>query len=318
MTPRPREPHLVVCLNPTLQRTLLFDGVRLGEVNRAREWREDASGKGVNVARVMTELGQEAIHLTQVGRGERADRFVALCRADGLQVEAVDGGGVRTCTTVIDETDARATELVEEGRPVDEATVARVRERYRDLLGRCGTVVISGSTAPGFPVDLFAHMTAEARDAGLAVVLDIRGPALQRAVANPHPRRPTLVKPNLSEFAQTYLAGRSSVAEHDDDATLLDDSWEAMERLRQAGVATCITRGALPALALDLDGVRIVAEPVRLTPRNTIGCGDAFTAGLVAALADHATFAEAIERAHTAAAMNAASLRPGSIRPARD
>ena len=50
---------MILCLGttPTMQRTMLFPRVRIDEVNRAAEVREYASGKSVNVAKVLKTLG---------------------------------------------------------------------------------------------------------------------------------------------------------------------------------------------------------------------------------------------------------------------
>jgi hypothetical protein len=77
---------LTVCLNPVLQRTLSFPALRIGGVNRTEEHRVDASGKGINVARVLTQLGARATALTTVG-GRFADYFLDLTRRDELTVE---------------------------------------------------------------------------------------------------------------------------------------------------------------------------------------------------------------------------------------
>ena len=42
---------LAIGLNPVLQKTLIFDQLRLGKVNRARECHLTAGGKGIHFAR---------------------------------------------------------------------------------------------------------------------------------------------------------------------------------------------------------------------------------------------------------------------------
>ena len=117
---------LVVCLNPVIQKTLVFDKLAIDHVNRARIVRTDASGKGVNVARVLSQRGADVTHLTHAG-GPNRDWFLALCAADGLDVRWVDSGSeVRFCSTVIDATEKTATELVEEAVPVQAGTEERL------------------------------------------------------------------------------------------------------------------------------------------------------------------------------------------------
>ncbi len=62
---------LTVCLNPTLQKTIVLQKLLEDEVNRTNEHFLDASRKGINVSRVLTQLGAEVIHLTQVGGRNR-------------------------------------------------------------------------------------------------------------------------------------------------------------------------------------------------------------------------------------------------------
>ncbi len=76
---------LVVCLNPTLQKTLVFSSLREGEVNRTPTYYLDASGKGVNVARVLGQLGIESVHLTHAG-GMFREVFITLAEQDGLRM----------------------------------------------------------------------------------------------------------------------------------------------------------------------------------------------------------------------------------------
>ena len=90
--------YLAVCLNPVIQKTLVFTSLAKGEVNRTSEYRVDASGKGINVARVLGQLGRPAIHLSQLG-GPTRDWFLALCAADSLNARWVDSGSGSAAAT---------------------------------------------------------------------------------------------------------------------------------------------------------------------------------------------------------------------------
>lgn len=79
---------LVVCLNPTIQKTVFLPGLRENEVNRADSHFTDASGKGVNVARVLCQLGENAVHLTHAG-GRFRPLFIELAEQSGMRIEAV-------------------------------------------------------------------------------------------------------------------------------------------------------------------------------------------------------------------------------------
>ncbi len=313
---------LVVCLNPTMQKTLVFNCLALNEVNRVVEQRLDASGKGVNVTRVLTQLGEDAVHLTHLG-GDEGQLFERLCRDDALSLEVVRcESPPRTCTTLVDRSASTTTEIVEPTEPVQAGTENAVVERFRSLLPAVHTLIISGTTAPGYTVDLYAGMIAAARQAGVYVIADFRGAMLKRALRNDPGLRPNMIKPNLQEFVETFLPGAGvtggvTVSEHTDDPEILEEVRRRMTELAREGLTTVITRGANPALAVDREDPEtpVECEPLPLTPVNTIGCGDAFTAGLGAELARGGTLHDAIEQGHVAAAMNAALLKPGAIRP---
>ena len=309
---------LVVCLNPTMQKTLVFESFMVNEVNRVVEERLDASGKGVNVARVLVQSGEDAVHLTHLGGDTRAE-FERLCREDGVPLEVVAcDTPIRMCTTAVDRAAHTTTEIVEPTKPVSTATEAALLNRYEMLLQGVSTVIFSGTAAPGYSVDLYARMTMAARDAGAFVIADYRGAMLKETLRNEPHHRPQVIKPNLREFAETFLTvGLTTVSEHADDPDTLREVRNQMETRAREGITTVLTRGANPVLAVDpvAPATLIECAPLALTPVNTIGCGDAFTAGLAAELAGGGILRDAIERGHAMAAMNAGQLKPGSIRP---
>jgi 1-phosphofructokinase family hexose kinase len=294
---------LVVCLNPTLQKTLVFNSLAPGGVNRARHVRLDASGKGVNVARVLVQLGLQARHLTQAG-GRFAALFAELCAADGVDLATVPTSAeIRFCTTAISAADGSATELVEPGEAVGPETVSAVRGVFERELAGCDLLIISGSRAPGFPEDLYPSMVAAARAAGATVILDYRGADLEASL----PHRPDVVKINREEMIQTFGDDR--------DGVFADVS-------RRYGVHLVVTDGAGPVRYWTGAAVA-AAQPPALESVNPIGSGDSFTAGMAsvllaaggavegpaAALPVEAMVAEGIR----CGAENARRLKPGCV-----
>ena len=69
---------LTLCLNPVLQKTIVFSmNLEKNCVNRAKSHLFDVSGKGVNVSRVLTQLGIPVLHITQIG-GDFSNLFKKL------------------------------------------------------------------------------------------------------------------------------------------------------------------------------------------------------------------------------------------------
>jgi fructose-1-phosphate kinase PfkB-like protein len=183
-----------------MQRTLRFESLRPGGVNRAYEARVTASGKVVNVARVVTTLGGQALLATFLG-GDPG-RFVAreLDEA-GVPHEVVwveDDAPTRTCATLLPD-DGPVTELVEEASPVSEKDVAALEAVVTGRLKEAESLCLIGSFPPGVPDDFYARLVRAARGADVPALVDAKGAPLRAALSE----RPFLVKPNLEEAADT-------------------------------------------------------------------------------------------------------------------
>ena len=305
--PAPR--FLTVGLNPVVQRTVVLEQLRVREVNRSETHCLDASGKGVNVTRVLSQLGERVTHLCQAG-GWNRDVWLRLAEQDELEVHWVESDtAIRFCTTLVDRSDHAATEIVETAEAVSSAVEARVLHAFEQLLSDYQVVILSGTKAAGFSDELFPCMVQQAKRAGAVVILDVRGTDLVRSL----PYRPDVIKPNFSEFVGTFLQDWDP-GEHVRDPKIEARARQQMQDLhREHGCEVVLTRGARSTL-FTVDVAVAEAQPATIQPLNPIGSGDAFTAGLAAALARGWPLAEAVARGHDCGCRNAQLLRPGVIR----
>jgi len=316
---------LTVCLNPTIQKTLLFSSIVPGTVNRTGSHRIDVSGKGINVTRVLTQLGKKAVHLTQLG-GDMRSLFLSLCKQDGLSVEWVESncqtsgqtGQIRFCYTIL--TGANVTELVEESEQVAAGTGKLLLEKFDTLLKNTSPAVscliISGTKAAGFSDTVIPDMVRRAKENGLKVILDIRG----KDLINSLQYEPDVIKPNLFEFAGTFapdLIKDNDLAVNDETAKERIES-VVMETAQKYKCKIILTNGSRKILAADGNNFYSVEfEPVKAV--NSTGCGDAFTAGLAAALENYWSakqpldFNAAINEGIRCGALNASLVKPGVI-----
>jgi len=290
---------LSVCLAPGFQRTLVFDRLVPGAVNRAAESRLDASGKGVNACRAIAMAGGRAVHATHSG-GPLAPLFAELCARDGVELSAiVASAGLRTCVTAIDRSSFAATELVEECPAAGPETWPLLLELIESLVPRARAVLYSGKRASGYPESAAADIARLCRRSGLPFVMDGRGGELMAALSE----RPLLCKPNAEEFAATFGCP-------EDEATLA----AAAARLSaETGSAFLVTRSHARAV-LASDG-RASFLPVRSVPSplNPIGSGDACAGGLCLAVARGASLDEAAAFGLELATRSVMTLVPGAI-----
>jgi len=319
---------LTVCLNPTLQKTLSFPSIISGSVNRTAVHRLDASGKGINVTRVLTQLGKKAVHLTQLG-GSFRPQFLSLCEQDGLFVKWAEcNSDIRFCYTVLNESDSSVTELIEESQPVGNETEQKLLELFSSIIANppysegIASLIISGTKAAGFSDEILPAMVCKAKEKGLRVILDIKGKDLIESLKY----EPDVIKPNLLEFVSTFAPELI----RNNEVTLNDTTKEQIKSImidtaRKYGSRIILTNGSRKILAAEKDSYSEIDVPV-VKAVNTTGCGDAFTAGLASALED-CWFAKqtwvalqtldlntAINEGIRCGALNAELVRPGVIR----
>ncbi len=301
---------LTVCMNPTIQKTLLFPVIHNNEVNRTAEHRLDVSGKGINVSRVLGQLGKKAVHLTQLG-GTFLPLFLDLCKKDSIDIRYVPSGSqIRFCYTLLEESSHDVTELVEESETVSDKTESKLLELYQSVLLETDWVIISGTKARGFSGQLIPEMVKRAKQLGKKMILDIRGDDLLNSL----PYKPGIVKPNMLEFISTFFPekgnmGKFTVPEED----ILPLVKEKAAKHSRDGTSLVITRGNKPVWCFhngDFDEISFDT----VIPVNTTGSGDAFTAGLASSLSEGISLHKAILEGIMCGALNAAFMKPGIIR----
>jgi tagatose 6-phosphate kinase len=285
---------VIICLGttPCIQRTLLFDSVRVDEVNRTSESLRHASGKPLNVARVLHTLGEKPLACVPIGgiSGEFLKRDLDKSGIAHRLIEVASE--TRTCSTVIDRLAGTATELVEESGPLTRTEVDRLLDALSESRADAAMLILSGSIAPGVPADFYA----ECCSADIAVILDARGEALRRALD----RRPRIVKLNRLELADT-------LGVKIEDETSLRAAMREVNRMGATWVV--VTSGKAGASASDgREFWKIPAIPIDAI--SPIGSGDAFAAGLASAVLQGREIPDACRLASAAAAANA--LVPGA------
>ncbi len=288
-----------------MQRTLFFEGLEPGAVNRAYEVRVTASGKVVNAARSVTVLGGKALLATFLG-GDPG-RFVARELDErGVPHEVVwteDDAPTRTCATLIPD-DGPVTELVEEALPVSEKDVATLEEVVTRRLTGAEVLCLIGSFPPGVPDDFYARLAKIARETGVPVLVDAQKAPLREVLAE----GPFLVKPNLKETVATLNLSKDNGE---------PDAHDAVSALTKEGASwALVSTGASGSLLGDSSGNLWRITPPRVEAINPIGSGDALGAGLALSLGWDDSVPEAVVYGTACAAANALTPTSGEVRPA--
>ena len=293
---------LTVTFNPAIDQTVTLDRLTPGEVHRARSSRQDAGGKGVNVASCLADW-KVAVSAFGLLGADNAAPFETLFAAKTIDDRFVRrAGATRTNLKRVDA--AGTTDINMDGAAADAADIDAVVAAVEAEAGPDCLVVLSGSLPPGCPADIYARLIAIVGARGAMALLDTSGEPLRLALAGK--RLPDIVKPNRHELAEWRGAPVDSLAEVQ----------RAAADLHRRGMRLVIvSMGEQGALFLSDEGVllgRLNATEVA----STVGAGDAMVAGIAAALAEGLDL-EGIARLSSAFAVGKLSRR-GPHLPARD
>jgi 1-phosphofructokinase len=295
--------------HPSLDRTLTLPAsLQVGEVQGAESAREDAGGKGINVARAVAAAGEECTAVVPLAPG---DPFQALLRDATLLESALHtclvpvGGRVRANLAITDPAGV-TTKLNLPGARLSPDEVAAVVDATVAASAHAGWLVLAGSLPPGVADDFYVRVIRAVREAhGAAaplIAVDTSGAALAAVVAE---GAPDLIKPNddeLAELAGTRLEGT-------DPAAVL----AVARSLVPARVgAALVTLGAQGAVLVTADGAW-TAGPPPIQVVSTVGAGDSSLAGYVLAATRQARPEERLRHAIRYGA--AAASLPGSQAP---
>ena len=286
---------VTLSLNPTIDVSSEADLVRPTHKIRTSNEAYEPGGGGVNVARVVAELGGSVKLICPAGgvTGAFLDELLGLVPLARHIVPIA--GNTRIALTVFERKTGHEFRFLPNGPKLSasevEACLAAVAEC------ECDYFVASGSVPLGAPADILARVAEIVRAKGARFVLDSSGIGLAGTLE----RVPVfLVKPSLSELEA--LAGRRL-----DTQSAEETAADLVERGRAEIVA--VTMGASGALIASREGLLRLRSP-RVEAHSAVGAGDSFVAGMTLALAEGKSIEEAAVFGVAAGA--AAVLAPGN------
>jgi 1-phosphofructokinase family hexose kinase len=266
---------LTVTLNAAIDRTVAVPNFRLSQRHRAVDARTMAGGKGVNVARALKLLGRPVIAAGLAGGATGTRILERLAEESILNAFTRIEGESRTNLAVVDPTSGEQTEINERGPEISEAEVDRFLEKLLYLAQGASICVLAGSIPPGAPADVYGRLVSELRSLGVLTVLDTDGEPMRAGLR----AEPDVVAPNAGEAEE-------AVGHEFNDA---DDLTMGLAGLLEMGAGEAVITTADGCVAIVGDGVDRRRYEVKIDPLEpvaTVGSGDAFLAGYVAARYD--------------------------------
>lgn len=311
---------VIVNPNPVFDRTVTLHELVPGAVMRTLDVELTAGGKGINVARVLRALGHAAPLLIPVGRDD-ADRYAALLAAEDADAELVPvAGPIRTANIFLEQTSDRVSVVNDAGFPMTSSDWAQVQSALLARIVPGDLVLIMGSFPPALDPSALATLVREVRAAGAETLLDVNPQWLAASLD----AQPAVVTPNLDEAEATLRDAEATVmaSHHDDETEVRARAEAAALALCARGVQRAIVTAGPAGVAMAHAGELTWIPAPRISPVSTVGAGDSFVGGLVAALSGSHPHGEdawrnALAHGVAAAAASCEQVRAGGVDPAR-
>ena len=301
---------LCICLSSTIQRTITFSALTLTQVNRSEKYRQDASGKAVNSARVLNQLEKGCVQTVCPLGKDNQELFINLAKKDELPLAFVTiPGATRECWTLLDRTAGTTTELVVSEPAIAESDMAEVTKAENkllkfitDALPDVDAVLLAGSRPAIWSNDLYATIAGITKDNGKIFLADFIGKDLELALKT---AVPDIIKINDEEFCKTF--GIEWPAAED---TLKSQITQKSIEYKNIFV---ITRGKSSTFAARAgEFFECATETVKAV--NTTACGDSFNAGFLYEYTTSGDLQKALEKGTWCAARNAEREVPGGVK----
>lgn len=318
---------LTLTPNPSLDRTVTLPGpLQRGAVQRLTGVVMEPGGKGVNVARVLSNAGRAATTVLPAAENDPILTALGALELPGLTVRSVPVAGPARINTAVTEPDGTTTKLNELGAGLNEEEIDAVEQALLETLALTGVsagpdphhwAVLSGSLPPGAPARWYARLVGLLREVapGLRIAVDTSDEPLAALAAELPGSAPDLIKPNGEELGQ--LAGlpaeRAMALEEGAVQGDYGPVVDAARLLVGLGLgAVMVTLGPAGAVLVTADGAWHATAP-EVPVVSTVGAGDSSVAGYI--LAD-VNGGDETERLRTAMAYgSAAASLPGTTLP---
>ena len=290
----------VVCPNPAIDKLYAIDDFAPGEDYPGQRPTVRFGGKGVNVARVLSQLGAEATLYAFMGEESETGfrrEMEKRCKCAFVVVP----GACRTTVNVIDRKNSRETVITERGPEVTEAHVQQMMQALEANVQPGDLVCCSGSIIAGAPADLYAQISRLSAARSAKCALDCNAAALPKSLEG---AAYALGKPNERELCA--LLGRARTQTPAEIARLA-------RRLMPPYAALLVSMGAQGGVWVGPESACLARVPEKPVV-STVGSGDATFAGALHAMAQGLDAADALRLAMACGVANAMLGEVGSVR----
>ena len=257
---------ITVTLNPSLDRTINVNGLKVGESNRWSSLRSYAGGKGIDVSRAVHAMDGQTVAYGFIGGSEGRMLEILLDEEGVLFSFTPVEQSTRTNFIINDSRKRQQTIINAAGPHISRKELDRFLDKLRRIAPSPDAMVISGSVPPGVPVDIYYSIIMEAKRNKVKTILDATGQWLSEGIK----ASPYLIKPSVHEAEQLL----------DTELPTEDAIIRAAFELVDMGIEiVVISRGKDGMIAATKKCVCKAVSP-QVKVKSAVGAGDCAVAGL--------------------------------------
>lgn len=290
---------LTVTMNPAIDISYPLEEFKLDTVNRISDVSKTAGGKGLNVTRVLSEIGEDVTATGLVG-GTNGQFLVEHLPEHVTPSFYKISGDTRICIAILH--DNKQTEILEGGPKISASEKEGFLELFDELAKKTDIVSISGSLPVGLPSDYYIRLIEIANKYNKKVVLDCSGNSLEAVLKSEY--KPAVIKPNLEELAQLLDLARIE-GTHELKSIISNPLFDGIEWI-------IVSLGKDGAFAKHGNHFYKVDIP-RIEIQNAVGSGDSTVAGITSALRAQKSDEDLLKHAMVLGMLNAQEKVTGHV-----
>lgn len=256
---------VTITLNPALDLTGSLDVLNVGSVSLVKQGSLHAAGKGVNVAKVLSDLGAKVTVTGFLGR-DNQELFCQLFDQMAAIDEFVRVDGATRINVKLVEQSGEVSDINFPGVEVTPLAIEQFERTLERLAADHDYFVLAGSLPQGISPALCASWIEKLHSMGKKVLFDSSRDALKVGLD----AKPWLIKPNDEELSQ--FVGR--------ELHTPEQCQAAAAQLAEKGIENIVvSMGANGVMWLN-QHQWLHAKPPRMQVVSTVGAGDTLVAGL--------------------------------------
>lgn len=279
-----------ITFNPSIDYVINVENFRPGTVNRVVSENKYPGGKGINVSRVLNNLGIKNKALGFIG-GFTGQFIKSSLEREGVDTDFIELNGDTRINVKLKSNDE--TEINGSGPNIDEENLNKLFEKINSLNSE-DFLVLAGNVQNSLPRNIYSLIQEKCLDKKIKIVVDTTGEALTSTLRY----RPFLIKPNNHELGEIFNV----------EINTREEIIHYAQKLRELGADNVvISMAGEGALLICKEGIYHASAP-KGTVKNSVGAGDSLIAGFIARYSQTSDVIESLKWGATAGSATAFSM----------